>query len=623
MKKTLLTLSVGLSLFVASAQQDEQAFDTTAGLPVLEGFSEEPTHVVGNTIEIVTALPETTPDILSDFTSQEQPEALDITSIPLPAANAQPEPVTLFSTQVLPIEDTSALPLQKPSEVSVGGDIGGLLSRGNYVQWLGVKSRLRSPKAVRKLYQQMDYQPLWTQDGIITPLAESVIKSTLSAWQHALRPEVYHTKVTEALTAGEAVSQPAKFDVLLTDAFITYKKHLANGIVNPRRQFASWNQKPEKPNFLALYQQAANAGDASQIFVVNNVDYRSLQKAYIKALGNKVETPKKAAKVQAKRLRPGNKGAAVVALRQRLGLPIDSDVYDKSVKTAVKKYQKQHGLGADGFAGPRTLRLINGSALGGNKKTANKLAINMERMRWQRPTPRGNYVWVNIPAFRMAIRNGKKHLFQSNVIVGRTARKTPIFSDVLEHIVLAPYWNVPSTIFKEDKLPRLRKNPNALGKNMQVVSRSTGKVVSPGSVDWSKGGTGYRLRQLPGPRNSLGYMKFLFPNHHAIYLHDTPNRRLFKKKRRAFSSGCVRVERAEDLAVFLLKDMGYNRKRIKRESRRKSERWLNLSKNKRYPVFLDYYTAWVDENGKVRYSSDVYHYDARLSTMYKSALKKL
>lgn len=488
-------------------------------------------------------------------------------------------------------------------------------SQSNHIQWQGINNRLRSPQEVRALYTQFNFQPLWLDNGKITELAEQVIIATQKATHHALRPETYHSAATSTLKAGQKVAEPEKFDIIMSDAFITYKSHLTNGIVPPKQQFSDWNKKKEDLDFVSLYLNSKSTNNINKIFTVDDADYKVIQKAYIEALNN--QDTEKFTEIPAKSLKPKQSGLAVSILRGRLGLDDSIDVYDEELKQAVKAFQKNNGLGADGVAGKNTLSLLNRSP----KNRLQTLAINMERYRWNY-TPEGNYVWVNIPAYKMAVRNGNKKLFQSNVIVGRPKRPTPIFSDTLENVVLAPYWNVPSTIFKEDKLPKLRKNPNAFS-NMQVISTSTGKIVSASSVNWANGGTGYRLRQKPGPRNALGRMKFLFPNKHAIYLHDTPGKKLFKKSRRAFSSGCIRVERADDLALFLLNDIGYDKKRIKKESRRSKEKWIKLGENRRYPVFLDYYTAWVDDNGEVRYSNDIYGYDKKLKKLYTNALNAL
>ncbi len=558
----------------------------------------------------------------------------------IPSSNNQPAPVVLdfeqsenFSTIDTPSSNSNGSPTNtlepmRPAQpvifnpaattglTGLSSEIANVLMYET-VEWQGLNNRLKNADEVRSLYGQLNYQPLWTNDGRVNRLAAQVIRAIADAPNHALRSELYHSEVLSSLQAEQPIADPAKFEVILSDAFITYKSHLANGIVNPRAQFSSWNKEPMILDFASIYLNAKATGNIANIFTVNDPDYQVLKAAYQEEISKTGGNSNNFVPIPAKKLRPGAKGKAVQILRLRLGLDDNIDVYDDELKQAVKDYQKDKHLTSDGYAGQKTLSLLNRRSPSNHLQT---LAINMERHRWGY-TPSGTYLQVNIPAYKMAIRNGSKYLFESNVIVGKTKRPTPIFSDTLESIVLAPYWNVPKTIFNEDKLPKLRKNPNAFAGSLEVINKATGKVVNPASVNWSKGGKGYRLRQKPGAKNALGRMKFLFPNRHAIYLHDTPNRKLFKRSKRAFSSGCIRVERAEDLAVFLLKDRNYNRSRVKREGRGK-EKWIRLSDNKQYSVFLDYYTAWVDSKGRVRYSSDVYGHDRLLKRLYKQAVNQ-
>ncbi len=484
------------------------------------------------------------------------------------------------------------------------------------IVWHGTNYKLRSPNAVSNLYQQLGFHPLWTDNGVITTLAGQMIKIINQAKYQALKPATYHQNALSAFEVGQAVSSPEKFDILLTDAFVTYTSHLKRGILSPKSQFPTWNTPAKHIDYLGLYQQANDGTPLNRLLVVDNHDYYVLQQAYQKIIDNKSEA---AAKPKIAYLQGKKSGLAVQQLRKRLGLDASIDVYDIDLKQAVKAYQAKNGLQADGIAGTKTINHLNRNS----SMNPEKLAINMERLRWTQIPHNRNYIWVNIPAYYMAVKNNDKTVFNSRVIVGRNKRPTPIFSDHLEYVVLAPYWNVPSTIFKEDKLPKLKKNSNAFAGRLDVINTATGAVVKASSVNWKNGGKGYRLRQKPGARNSLGRMKFLFPNKHAIYLHDTPSRHLFKRSKRALSSGCVRVQRAEDLALFLLKDMGYDRSRIKKESRRSKEKWVTLNEKSNYPVFLNYYTTWVDKGGELRNAYDIYGYDKKMKVAYRNKLKNL
>ncbi len=565
----------------------------------------------------------------SIFDIKETPRVENQTTISVNLQQQSTSPVVLLDTKI----ENSPSPIAPPEQTQIlsndnqkgiqslainpdiftpsSSRIANVLNSNN-IEWQGLNNRLKSPDKVKNFYGQLNYQLLWSSNGRVSNLAEQVIHAIGNAPKHALRSELYHSHAFSSLKAGQSISEPEKFDVILSDAFITYKSHLANGIVNPKAQFPNWNKDPTFVDFVSLYLNTQSTGNIANIFTVNDPDYQVLQAAYLKE--KSVIDTSNFVRIPAKSLRPGAQGKAVQVLRQRLGLDNSIDIYDEELKQAVKEYQRSKGLTTDGYAGKKTIRLLNRSP----ESRLQTLAINMERHRWGY-VPNETYLQVNIPAYKMAIRNGKQRLFESNVIVGKTKRPTPIFSDVLETVVLAPYWNVPKTIFKEDKLPKLQRDPNHFGASMQVIDKSTGKVVNAADVDWASGGTGYRLRQKPGARNALGRMKFLFPNRHAIYLHDTNNRRLFKRSRRAFSSGCIRVERAEDLAVFLLQDKNYDTKRVRKESRGK-EKWVRLPDEKRYPVFLDYYTAWVDSDDVVHYSRDIYGHDKQLKALYKKAI---
>ncbi len=519
------------------------------------------------------------------------------------------------------IDDTTFAPpaieelnLDRPSQ-----EIANLINhRVRNVAWQGMNYHLHSPKKVAQLYKALNFSPLWSHNGTVTPLAEQMINTINQAKYQALKPTTYHQNAVSAFKAGQSISEPDKFDILLTDAFVTYAQHLKRGILTPKSQFPTWNMKVQPVDFLSLYKLASVENNLNKVLVVDNPDYYVLQKAYKDLLDSDIM-----AKIPPKvpYLRRKKTGESVRLLRERLGLDSSIDLYDADLAMAVRDYQKKNGLFVDGVAGAKTIRHLNSHRKDG--MDLEKLAINMERLRWISLPKHQNYIWVNIPAYQMAVKNDGQTLFSSRVIVGRTKRPTPIFRDKLEHVVLAPSWNVPSTIFKKDKLPRLRKNPNAFAGRLDVINTRTGKIVDPSTVDWSTGGAGYRLRQRPGARNALGRMKFLFPNRHAVYLHDTPSRYLFKRQKRAFSSGCVRVQKAEDLAVFLLNHHGYDRDRIKRESRRGREKWITLDKSLNYPVILSYHTIWVDENGEIHNNPDIYRYDKKTKRAYRDKLKTL
>ena len=248
------------------------------------------------------------------------------------------------------------------------------------------------------------------------------------------------------------------------------------------------------------------------------------------------------------------------------------------------------------------------------------LIINMERLRWM-PQERGEtHIIANIPAYRVSMIRNDKRIYTSRAIVGRRDRKTPRFTDRLRYIVMSPTWTVPPMIMKKDKLPRLRRDPAIYDDSFEVLLPD-GRVVPPSAVDWHGNAiVHYTLRRKPGPRNELGRVKFLFPNPYAIYLHDTPNRSLFKRAYRAKSSGCIRLQKPLQLADILLADSEWTPEKIRAATRKPTSKWVKLARET--PIYLVYWTAWADFGGEVHYASDVYGLDGKLIDAYKKALTR-
>lgn len=264
--------------------------------------------------------------------------------------------------------------------------------------------------------------------------------------------------------------------------------------------------------------------------------------------------------------------------------------------------------------------LLRDSRIGQAPVTTDDLIINMERLRWM-PKERGKaHIIVNIPAYRVSMIRDGRRIYRSRAIVGRRDRKTPRFTDRLRYIVMSPTWTVPPMIMKQDKLPRLRRDPTAYDESFEAILPGGG-VVAPSTVDWKDTAAGhYTLRRKPGPRNELGRVKFLFPNRYAIYLHDTPNRSLFAREYRAKSSGCIRLQKPLELADILLANSGWTPDRIRAATRRSTSKWVKLARET--PIYLVYWTTWADFDGEVRHASDVYGLDAGLVAAYKKALTR-
>ena len=284
------------------------------------------------------------------------------------------------------------------------------------------------------------------------------------------------------------------------------------------------------------------------------------------------------------------------------------DVYSPELVDAVKRFQQWQGLASDGVIGPRTREWLNVTP----RMRAGLLALNIQRLRLL-PDDMHNGIMVNIPNFSMTYYEDGKTILSSRVIVGRPDKKTPLMRSALNDVVLNPPWNVPTSLVRGDIVPKAKSDPDYLMKHgFTLLSgwSADAQVINPASINWATVDPAtfpYRVRQAPGPQNALGRYKFNMPSSDAIYLHDTPNHMLFQRDIRALSSGCVRINKAAELAGILLKNVGWDSSRIASALQEGNSRYLAI--RHRIPVNLYYLTAWVGEDGQPRFRTDIYNYD--------------
>ncbi|MDQ3072690.1 MAG: L,D-transpeptidase family protein, partial [Bacteroidota bacterium] len=289
-------------------------------------------------------------------------------------------------------------------------------------------------------------------------------------------------------------------------------------------------------------------------------------------------------------------------------------VFDGTLEMAVRSFQARHGLEADGIVAGGTLEAINKSAA----ERVKQIQVNMERWRLIPRDMPDTFILVNVPEYKLFIYENNKNAMEMRVVVGKEFNSTPIFRDELEYIVFSPYWNVPKSILLEEVLPAVYRDPSFLTKNhMEVVEGYSDEAVRVNfwQVPWHQADEDnfpYRIRQRPGPKNPLGLVKFIFPNQHSIYLHDTPTDYLFNRVKRTYSHGCIRIERPMDMAKYLLKNQkGWDENKIQKAMNAGEELYINV--RPKVPVFILYFTAWVDGQGRVNFRNDIYGYDARLA----------
>jgi murein L,D-transpeptidase YcbB/YkuD len=298
-----------------------------------------------------------------------------------------------------------------------------------------------------------------------------------------------------------------------------------------------------------------------------------------------------------KSLKKGDSALIIIDIKKWLAisedLPVNSNnnIYDENLEIAVKKFQKRFGLADDGSIGAGSIKQMNIPI----ETRIQQIMVNMERSRWLPVTVSSDYLVVNIPEFKLHAYEKDKLLWSMDAVVGRPLHKTVIFSGKIKYIVFSPYWNVPSSILNREILPNIRRDKNYLESQ---------------NMEWHNG----RVRQKSGPSNSLGLVKFLFPNNFEIYLHDTPSKHLFNKNNRAFSHGCVRLSDAEKLANYLLKnDTTWTPKKIKTAMHLGKEKYVTLKKDE--TVFIVYFTSWVDESGQLNFRKDLYKRDKQLAAI--------
>lgn len=330
-------------------------------------------------------------------------------------------------------------------------------------------------------------------------------------------------------------------------------------------------------------------------------------------------------------LHPGDQGERVIELRTRLAAegfvtPPDEPaaaqhLYDPSLEIQVKAWQERHGLEADGVVGAKTITALAESA----SALVDRLRINLERLRWAAPERQERALLVNIAGFALQLRDRGTIRWTSRVVVGKPYRQTPIFRAGMTHLVFNPDWTIPPTILAKDTLPAIRKDPGYLAKQHMDVVTASGKPVNPATIDWSAT-QGRRfpwlIRQRPGVWNALGQVKFIFPNEHFVFLHDTPSRDLFKQTERSFSSGCIRVADPLALAALLLEDQsGFSPAEIETLLATGETRTVFLKEP--LPVLLQYLTAVEMEAGQFRFHRDIYKRDAKVLAALDAAAPEL
>ena len=478
-------------------------------------------------------------------------------------------------------------------------------------------------KALSEFYRERNYKPVFVGKGDGRRRG-ALLKALAAASDHGLPTKAYDADGLKALMkAAKTPSDQGRVEVEAAKRMLDFADHMRSGVLVPRRIDRALVMDVPRYDRASTIDAFAKSNPAAFLkkMAPRKPEYVRLQKEKLqleKLLGKGGWGDK----VQAKSLKPGQSGGAVVQLRNRLirmryMRKSATQTYDGSIQSAVQKFQINHGLSPDGVAGGSTIAQINK----GVQDRLQQVLVAMERQRWNSRPLGKHHVWVNIADFHVDIIKNGKSTFRSRVVVGKNTsdRQTPEFSDSMEFMVINPSWYVPRSIVTKEYLPLLKRNKGAAGQ-LQIIGRN-GKPVSRNSINFAQYNEKtfpYSMKQPPSKGNALGLVKFMFPNKYNIYLHDTPSKSLFGRESRAFSHGCVRVHKPFEFAYALLANQEKNPESFFQSALRTNrERRVDLREP--LPVHIVYYTAWVDAKGQAHYRDDVYNRDAQIFSALSGA----
>lgn len=463
---------------------------------------------------------------------------------------------------------------------------------------------------LEKIYEAAGYGPLWTRDGKPTDQARAVVDYMVACDALGLRPSDYDAdllaQAIDRMEASPADTEAAlRFDTALTVGLLRLLRHTESGRVDPKRFGFGLDAHHDVADLPPVVLDIAGSSEPAVLidsFAPPFPLFRRLLLALAeyRGLAKRTDLPEVG---EMPTLHPEESSAQVPALRERLiffgdlsadaTVPEESNRYDVELVEAVKRFQHRHGLEEDGVIGRATLRALRVPLA----DRVVQLELAVERLRWLPQETPDRYIIVNIPEFRLlAFERGQEGpVMSSEVVVGSAARKneTPILHSEMQYLVFRPYWNVPPTITRNELLPKARDDETYLRRNnMEMIDG--------------------RIRQRPGPDNSLGLVKFIFPNRHHVYLHDTPSKALFGRSRRDFSHGCIRVAKPVDLAAFVLRGQeGWTVETIADAMKRgRDNRHVRLERP--VAVYLLYSTVIIGRSGELRFYEDIYGHDAEL-----------
>lgn len=503
----------------------------------------------------------------------------------------------------------------------------GLTIRGREIQNFG---------ELFKFYSSREFQFIWSKEARIGELAYEGRYELAQSQFDGLMPSDYHWDLIHTLLENYEANKKngeeselvdlVDLEILLSDGLIQLAKHLHFGKVDPSELKWGWEISQVSDAFdpIDLLSQI----DKTQRVRSNIFQFYPEFRIYLRGrevLRNLAEISKVDSLDWSplnikKSVKVGDTHSLIPEIRKRLrfwgyivGEDLDNREYDSLLMQSIQAYQSFHGMTSDGVIGKNTLTSLNESP----QDLMEKVAVNLERLRWLDGKKRGSKViLVNIANYNLVLLNHEDTVFQSKVIVGKSYHQSPVFEASMSYLVFSPYWNIPESIVRNEIIPSVRKNPNYLAQKDMEVLTYTREIVDPATIDWKQRSIPYLVRQKPGPQNSLGLVKFMFPNKHSVYIHDTPAKALFGREERALSHGCIRLEKPREFAQLLLQDQkDWNDQKIWEAMNSHVEQTVNLKE--KIPVYLIYLTFWSDSSGKPNFRPDIYGRDAEVLALLR------
>jgi murein L,D-transpeptidase YcbB/YkuD len=481
------------------------------------------------------------------------------------------------------------------------------------------QQKIYSTELLDYAYQITSYQYIWQNKKSIS----QALTALNNAWQEGLAPQDYHINRLNVL--AENIDQhinTLEFDVLLTDAVMTYATHLIRGRVNPNAISDTWNYQlhsvsPQKASELLLNHIQNESVALGLDDLKPKLPQYALMKQKLAFYSGLQSKQRVTISLESKLLKPGQKDGAVNSIKahlQQLSLLTNSElsdsdnIYSGEVVTAIKKLQRFNQLPADGVIGKDTLRVLNTSA----EQRINTLKANLERIRWVENSLSDSFLIVNIAGYELYLYQEGQLTWKSNVVVGKNYTKTPVFKGKMSYIMINPTWTVPRSIAR-GMITKIKNNPNYLTEKNFMVVDSKRNPVDEQQIDWAslnRQNFPYWFVQRPSAANALGQIKFMLPNKYAIYLHDTPAKSLFGRDQRAFSHGCVRVDQPFKLAEHILNDdQAWSAQALQTTVDSAQTTRVNLPKP--LDVLLMYWTASQNSDG-FHFYPDIYQRDKTL-----------